>query len=598
MTTGKRLSGIVFLLYLLCIVLGSHWQWQQSYQTRQEHNQAQLTRFSGQLTSQLEKYADIPRLLSKNNTLTDALLNPNNSAQLDVANRYLAEVNHIIQATDTYLLGADGTTLAASNWNADAPFIGKNFAFRPYFQQAIAGEHGRYFALGSTSGLRGFYYAYPVIHAADTLGVIVVKKNLSDIEANWREKDNYFLVTDSDGIIFMSSNPGWLFHSLTPLTADERQRVTQSRRYLDQKIDSLGFTALPPGSSGELKQAGGNWPGNRYLSAKTNLATHKLSIWVLSPEKPLFWAMLRFLLLITLVFGFILALLLLLHNRQLKQQQLVRLEAENKKRLELQVMERTAELQVEIQEREKTEQTLRQTQDELIHAAKLAVLGEMSASISHELNNPLAAIRSFAENGKRFLDKGQPERTIDNLTRITALTDRMAGISQQLKSFARKTTADELVATQVYPVIVSATELVKPRLRSRQISLTTDIAAQPLTARINPIQLEQVLINLLNNAMEAMDNTLAEKRILLTLSAPDREHIEIKIEDTGIGLNRETNQLFEPFYTTKQNGLGLGLSISRQIMQSMHGQLLASDSPLGGACFTLRLGRTLIKTEK
>jgi two-component system C4-dicarboxylate transport sensor histidine kinase DctB len=251
-------------------------------------------------------------------------------------------------------------------------------------------------------------------------------------------------------------------------------------------------------------------------------------------------------------------------------------------------MERTAELQVEIKERTRTERVLVQTQEELIQAAKLAVLGEMSASISHELNNPLAAIRSFAENGRRFLEKGQPERTSDNLTRISALTDRMAAISQQLKSFARKTGSDELVTASVQPVIASALELMKARLRSAQINVETSLPEEPLNGRINPIQLEQVIINLLANAAEAMSKS-ENKQLFITLTHSD-DQLQLSIEDSGCGISQENKaKLFEPFYTTKKNGLGLGLSISRQIMQGMGGSLDIEDSPLGGARFVMTL---------
>lgn len=151
--------------------------------------------------------------------------------------------------------------------------------------------------------------------------------------------------------------------------------------------------------------------------------------------------------------------LLLVHHRQLKQRQIEQLQSEAKQKLEFLVMERTSALHAEIAERSKTESMLRQTQDELIQAAKLAVLGQMSASISHELNNPLAAIRSFADNGRRFLANGKPERTDDNLTRISALTERMAKISEQLKSFARKSNTDEKVNAQLLPIILSTKEL-------------------------------------------------------------------------------------------------------------------------------------------
>jgi two-component system C4-dicarboxylate transport sensor histidine kinase DctB len=228
----------------------------------------------------------------------------------------------------------------------------------------------------------------------------------------------------------------------------------------------------------------------------------------------------------------------------------------------------------------------------------------MSASISHELNNPLSAIRSFAENGKRFLAKGEHERTIDNLTRISALTDRMATISQQLKSFARKTTSDERVDAKIHPIVISAVELMTPQLRANQIDLTINIqpADKLAQAKVNLIQLEQVLINLLTNAIEALKrhnpapadgspSHVVSKQIAITIRI-QASTILIHIDDSGSGLPpSKQQQIFEPFYTTKQNGLGLGLSISRQIMHTMEGDLTVDTSEQGGSRFTVEIQR-------
>lgn len=269
-------------------------------------------------------------------------------------------------------------------------------------------------------------------------------------------------------------------------------------------------------------------------------------------------------------------------------------------------MERTSELYMEIDERKKTELALKQTQEELIQAAKLAVLGKMSASISHELNNPLAAIRSFAENGKRFIAKGETERTVDNLSRISALTDRMATISQQLKSFAQKTDSDELVVAKVHPIVLSSIDLVMPQVKANQIKLNTHIEETSLQAKVNPIQLEQVLINLLTNAIDELSGPPADdspdikqpnmkqidmKQIDITLQAKNNR-LQLFIDDTGRGIDDElVSQLFEPFYTTKKNGLGLGLSISQQIMQTMGGTISVENRPKCGTRFILSINQ-------
>lgn len=279
---------------------------------------------------------------------------------------------------------------------------------------------------------------------------------------------------------------------------------------------------------------------------------------------------------------------MLYQHRQLKQRQFAQLQAEAKQKLEYLVMERTSELHAEIHQRSKTEQQLRKTQGELIQAAKLAVLGQMSASISHELNNPLAAIRSFADNGRRFLSAGKIERVDDNLARISSLTERMAQISTQLKSFARKSDDDNLSQVQLSPLILSAKELMAGQFKSQLIDFTFDLAPQPIHILVNPIQLEQVLINLLTNAMQATaENDTRQIRLSVEKLA---EQVSIHIDDNGSGISDSQRQtLFEPFFTTKKNGLGLGLSISQQIIENMNGKISAGQSQLGGARFTITL---------
>ncbi|WCE30573.1 ATP-binding protein [Vibrio sp. SCSIO 43137] len=593
MVRQKRVSFIIFLLYLLCATLGGNWYWHQSYQQQLELNLEQLNRITGQLNSQLEKYAYIPQLLAKDRELIDALKNANNSAQIELTNRYLESVNTIIEAADTYLLNIHGTTIAASNWQSEKTFVGRNFAFRPYFQQAINQGFGQYFALGSTSGQRGFYYSFPVVYAAEKLGVVVVKTDITDIEQNWSSDKSHFIANDKNGVVFMASDPKWLYKSLFSLSSDEIDAIRDGRQYLDTPISNLNFIGDHQGTTGELKKTNAVFFQDTYLGAKKRTVVQPLEIRILTPKVWIFWDLFGFLVIVSLIFALILMVWLLIRHRQIKQRQIAQIEHEAMQKLEFQVMERTAELQMEIDEREKTEQALRQTQEELIQAAKLAVLGQMSASISHELNNPLAAIRSFAENGKRFLQKGQPERTSDNLNRISALTDRMAKISQQLKSLARKTSSDELVDAKIQPVIITTIELLRPQFRANQIQLEVNIKDEELKSRINLIQLEQVLINLLTNAMDELKNSSGEsgqkREIAITLEQIER-CILIHIDDNGQGLTvTQQKQLFAPFFTTKQHGLGLGLSISLQIMQAMQGDLTATDSPLGGARFTVTL---------
>ncbi|HDM8202721.1 TPA: sensor histidine kinase [Vibrio harveyi] len=589
MSQKNRIILIFFAFYFLCAFIGGHWVWSHSYQSLLDKHQSQLERFSSHIQNKLDKYAHIPHLLSKDEPLVEALLNPENSAQLEITNRYLESVNGVIEAADTYLIDKWGTTIAASNWRKERSFVGRNFAFRPYFKQAITGQRSQYYALGSTSGKRGYYYSYPIVYAGGVLGVVVVKMDLSKIEDNWQQPNSVFVASDPNGIVFMSSRNDWLFKSLQPLEEPTAAEVWASRQYLNTTIDSLGFVGDMSLAHTEAKQGYPYSKGTLVVSSLP-LENLKLTIRVLSPKQSVIWFTMGYLLVLTLVFTVLFLVGQLIYHRQQRHRQIERIQQEANQKLEYQVMARTAELQAEIAQRIETEQTLRVTQDELVQAAKLAVLGQMSASISHELNNPLAAIRSFAENGKLFLHKEKYERTEENLTRISALTDRMANISQQLRSFAKKTSGNELAQTHLLPVIASAKELMKPAFKSARVTLSTKLIEQDVEVQINTIQLEQVLVNLLTNAIEATKGQ-ENKQVHLSIEKDiQAELVWIYVDDNGTGLGEFTfSQLCEPFLTTKQNGLGLGLSISQQILAGMNGKLSAQNREQGGARFSICL---------
>ncbi|WP_154171614.1 sensor histidine kinase [Vibrio metoecus] len=590
MSSIRRLSLILWVIFIALASLSTHLYWRVQYHSLLSEHQSQLDRFSNHIVATLDKYAHIPHLISKDKELVDALLSPQNSAQIDITNRYLEQVNEVIQAADTYLIDRFGNTIASSNWNLDRSFIGRNFAWRPYFYLSISGEKSQYFALGSTSGQRGYYYAYPVIYAAETLGVIVVKMDLSAIEEGWQSKNSYFVATDENQVVFMSSQPAWLFHSVSDLPTSQLKAIRASQQYLDSPIPSLGWRGDLYAEQSEWRKPEKHWLQDDYIVSSRTLPQHALTIRVLSPKIELFWSAFGLLIILCMLFAIVYLGFQLWYHRQLRQRQIEQLQQETKQKLEFEVMERTAKLHAEIAERIKTEQALRQTQDELIQAAKLAVLGQMSASISHELNNPLAAIRSFADNGRRFLATNRPERAEENLTRISALTERMAKISEQLKSFARKSTSNEQQEVQLYPLILSAKELMTAQFKTQITQLELCEVDTPVWVRVNPIQLEQVLINLLTNALQALEGQ-AERIVQIRLQI-SKQQIQLYVDDNGPGIGLETlPHLFEPFHTTKKNGLGLGLSISQQILHSMQGELSVATSPLGGARFTITLPR-------
>ncbi|MFD2176043.1 ATP-binding protein [Veronia pacifica] len=589
----RKVTAISILLlngYLIAAMIGSYLIWQDNYRSLVIDQHRQLDVFSNHIISRLEKYSPIPQLLSQNTLLLNTLSAPANAATVLKANQFLQRVNWVSQAADTYLLSKSGMTIAASNWQESNTFIGKRFDWRPYFKQARDGGKAEYFALGSTSGKRGYYFAYPVLQDNRVQGVVVVKMQLSAIESNWENQQSQFVATDPYGVIFMSSQPEWLYQSLRPLTKQEQQTLKESRQYSDRKISSLQLR-------GKLADSPSRGDTSRLISddmdvivSSKSVAGFNFDIRALSPSHLLYHGLGYFLTILTLIFAVILLISLVFYQRRQKQRQLEKMRESANQHLERQVLMRTSELQSEVGERERAEQALRLAQAELIQAAKLAVIGQLSATISHELNNPLAAIRSFADNGRKFLAREQWHRVDENLSRITALTERMADISKQLRAFARKPDDVKASQTDLRTVINEAASLIAAEAKRYQVDINLLLPSSPAFALVHALQLEQVIINLINNGIQAINEANTGSTGLLRVSLEASETCwHIHIDDNGPGIRvSDQEMLFEPFYTTRKNGLGLGLSLSQQLIVGMNGTLVVGQSPLDGARLTIR----------
>ena len=254
-------------------------------------------------------------------------------------------------------------------------------------------------------------------------------------------------------------------------------------------------------------------------------------------------------------------------------------------------METNRRLSGEIEERKRAEESLRQTRDELIQAAKLAMLGQLAAGINHELNQPLAAIRAYAENARIFLARERPASADTNLEQIIELTARMSEISAQLRQFSRKS-GETLTAVSPEACFDYALRLFQARLREAGVEVIRRWPEEPCWVRADLVRLEQVLVNLIGNALQAMAAT-AGPRLELSI-AVQAERVVMSVADNGPGIPDEhLGQIFEPFFTTKPTGkgLGLGLSISSRIIDDLGGSLSAANCPEGGARFTIRLPR-------
>ncbi|MCW8932085.1 MAG: sensor histidine kinase, partial [Gammaproteobacteria bacterium] len=374
---------------------GSYFSWKLGIDKLQTNSQQQLDQFVSHLDARLARFKFIPQLISKNMILVDLLKNPESSPRRDLVNHFLEDINTIIGASDTYLMNAQGLTLSASNWHKKHTFNNKNFNFRPYFIEAMKGKLGRYFALGSTSGERGYYFAYPITYGIETLGVIVVKMDLNNIELNWSNRKIQFIVSDPEGITFITTQPEWLYQSIKPLSTETLKRIHESQRYKDVQLKEMKINTIDSISDTSQILEIKNGKGKRkkeYFTIQKNMPHAGWDVMIMAPLTDLKQNRLNTIIVLSLILILSILISFLFWQRIKRQHEKEHFQQEAQRQLEHQVAVRTTDLTHEIEERIRTEVRLRETQNELIQTAKLAVLGQMSASISHELNNPLAAI--------------------------------------------------------------------------------------------------------------------------------------------------------------------------------------------------------------
>ena len=406
---------------------------------------------------------------------------------------------------------------------------------------------------------------------------------MDQVEQTWALSANPIAVTDASGAIFISNRPAW-----------------QSRRLFAGSEGDAVLADRPAGEGQTVHLAGE--PGTSYLAASRPLPLMGWTLHVLADRGAIVAAQ-QSAVLVAVLAALLSGSLAFLYVKRREALRLRQLRAEaSAQRLENLVRERTADLTEanaalahEVGERTEAEEKLRKTQADLIQAAKLAALGQMSATLSHEYNQPLAAIRTYADNATQLLARGRSEAAADAVARIAGLVDRMSELSRTLLSFARKpgTAVDDVL---LGPVIDEALMLAGPRARQAGVSIRREGSLPDASVRGGRVRLTQVVVNLVNNAVDALTGIGSARAVegpeIVIRLRRIRSRIALSVEDNGPGIPDEARErLFEPFYSTKGvgEGLGIGLSIVYNIVREFGGSVSVSDSPSGGACITVLL---------
>jgi two-component system C4-dicarboxylate transport sensor histidine kinase DctB len=556
---GRVALGLLMVVAVITIAVTNRLLTDRFTETTRNRAELRLALYSGNLLSELRRNAIVPQLLARDPTLISALATRDYSLSTQRLISFVEEIG----AASLMLLDREGRTVASTDRNK----LGSNFRAESYFVEALRANDTIFTAQRREAGSYQFSYSRRIIDKGQTLGVIVVEVDLQKFERAWAGISDAVLVTNSEGVIMLATEPRW--RGLTEAEALAQQPPESAiQRAIQATAD---WTALPADAylQGEaVIRMEGRIPfrGWRIASFTAYTSVRERVNGVLALE----------------IMGF--AILLALAFYMASRKNAVRLALFQRESAELRLL--NARLQREIAEREKVQETLAVAEQTLAQSSKLAALGEMSAAVSHELNQPLAAMKTYLAGARLLLRRNRPEEALSSFQRIDDLIERMGAITRQLKSYARKS-GDQLTPVNMSDALASALSMMEPQLKQRRIRITRALPDRPVMVMGDRVRIEQVMINLLRNAMDATQ-AVAEPEIDILLAAG--ETATLTVRDNGEGI-KDLENLFEPFYTTKKpgEGVGLGLAISSGIVNDLGGRLTARNASDGGAVFEVQL---------
>lgn len=527
------------------------------------------------LDADLARFDYLPALLEMTPAVPALLDTPSDSKLRDSVNRYLNGVNATAGAEMLYVLDASGVSLAASDWDQPGTTIGQDLSFRPYVTEAMERGRGSFYGVGITSRKPGYYLSYALRQRERSRGLVAVKVNIEQAEQGWRKLPGEVLLVDERGVVILSTRDDLKYRPLAPLNSSRQAEVQRSRPYGEGGLQPLHWTVENALSSDAQLVA---LDRVTYLASGRALQRAPWRLITLDDLEPA-RVLARYAAVTT---GSAMAVLLLAavtlqQRRRAMRQKLANQAAlqEAHDNLESTVVARTAQL--------------RAAQSELIHSGKLAALGQMSAGMVHELNQPLTALRTLSDSAGILLDQDRRDDVRANLLRIASMVDRLGRLTSRLKTFAHKSEVP-LVAVLLARIIGDAQATVTPDLKDRNIAFEVDVEPAALSVLAEESAISSVIINLMRNGIDAMHD--APNPVLTIRARAQNGRAILTVSDNGAGIRADIlGRLFEPFVTSKPAGagLGLGLVISAQLVRANGGTLDAVNREDGGACFTVNL---------
>ena len=555
----------ISLLIAVLVIWGSYGYFTQRFtETLRTQAQTRAALYAGNIKSTLQKHSVVPFLLAQDLSLTAALQTGNYAS----TSQRLIEVSDEIGAASVFLLDISGRVVASSNRRQ----IGKFFRGDPYFINALRSSSTVFSTSSENQNTYRFFFSQKVKSGPKSIGVVVVEVDLRTQEVLWRRLGLLVALVNSQGEIQLSSELDWRRQSIQSLL--EATPESTSRRVLDAlQQTSLNDFVFINGERLFAAESSVDFRGWRinYFASTQNVAARVNAILALEIMGMAIFAALLF---------------FYLSRRRARESE--RLSAES---TDLRAL--NTRLSAEMEQRQRAERNLQSAEQNLEQASKLAALGQLSAAVSHELNQPLAAMRTYLAGAKLLVARNRLEEAKSSFQRIDDLIARMSVITQQLKSYARKS-GEGAVEIDLRECVTSAMAMMAPQLGKETVRIVQHLPDGKVCTMGDSIRVEQIIINLLRNALDALAD-IPEPRIEITLETGDTARLTVR--DNGPGFE-DPEALFEPFYTTKApgKGVGLGLAISAGIATEMGGRLMAQNATPLGAIFTLEL--PLAQTNK
>jgi two-component system C4-dicarboxylate transport sensor histidine kinase DctB len=555
-----KLVIAMMIAFAVAVVWATNeWLTERSTETTRQRAELRLALYSGNLLTELQRNSVVPLLLAKDPELIDALEDGN----FAYTSQRLISFKTEIGAASIMLLDSGGRVVAATN----RQILGSSHAGEAFFVDALRSKDTVFTAGGRTGGGPGFTYSRGITADNKALGVVVVEVDLMKYERAWAGLQDAVVVTDSEGNVLLATEPRWRGLPL----ADAIGQMQSPGPFQRAFQATTGWAQSEPDAyvKGEaVMQTSTRIPfrGWRMVTFTAYDSVRERVNGVLALE--------------IMGFAILLAVMFYVLSRRAESRSMVF------QRESAELRQLNARLQREIAEREKMQKNLEVAEQTLAQSSKLAALGEMSAAVSHELNQPLAAMKTYLAGARLLLQRRRPEEALSSFQRIDDLIDRMGAITRQLKSYARKG-GEAFEPVDVRQAVSSALSMMEPQLKARVVRITRTLPREPVMVMADRIRLEQVIINLLRNAIDATRGR-GDPAIEILLTAGETATLAVRDNGTGIS---DLDNLFEPFYTTKKpgEGVGLGLAISSGIVGDLGGRLTARNADGGGAVFEVQL---------